>query len=110
MDPSLLPLDELAALRKVTYPTMPEGSLLLINAAMRWPYPPLSLPKKEFMEEALRLWQQEGLPPLKLMEPWWGYNLGSWADENEESAQRAVRGEHYHTGEIQAQRRITAQE
>ncbi len=39
-------------------------------------YPPVSLPKKEFMERALKLWEKEGLPELKLKEPWYGYSLG----------------------------------
>ena len=39
-------------------------------------YLPVSLPKKEFMEWALKLWEKEGLPELKLKEPWYGYSLG----------------------------------
>lgn len=105
MDPSLLPPEELNQFRHISYAQVPESSLLLINATMRWPYPPLSLPKKEFMEEALRLWQKEGLPPLKLQEPWWGYNLGAWSEEDEENATRATQGEYQHNSEIQAQKR-----
>ncbi|MFC2032584.1 UbiD family decarboxylase, partial [Chloroflexota bacterium] len=82
-----------------------ESSRLLIDTTIKWPYPPLSLPKKEFMDEALRLWQEEGLPELKLKEPWWGHNLGYWSPEDEEKAMLAVKGEYYLTGEIYAQKR-----
>jgi 4-hydroxy-3-polyprenylbenzoate decarboxylase len=76
-----------------------EGSRLLIDATMKWPYPPVSLPKKEIMEHAIELWQKAGLPPLKLKEPWWGYNLGFWSQELDEEAAMALRGEYYLTGE-----------
>jgi 4-hydroxy-3-polyprenylbenzoate decarboxylase len=82
-----------------------KGSRLLIDATLKWPYPPVSLPKKAFMEDAIRIWQEEGLPALKLKEPWYGYNLGFWSDEDEEQADLAVRGEWYRTGEALAQRR-----
>lgn len=111
MDCSLLPPEELGAVRKSNDPDdprMPVGSLLLINAAMRWPYPPLSMPKKEYMERALALWQREGLPALNLRDPWWGVNLGGWSEEDEENARRAVGGEYYLNGEIQAGRRKPA--
>ena len=80
-------------------------SHLLINATMKWPYPPISLPKKEFMEEAMRIWKDEGLPPLKLKEPWWGINLGGWSEEEEGLAQAAIEGDYYKAGELYAQRR-----
>ncbi len=81
------------------------GTRLLIDATLKWPYPPVSLPKKEFMEHAIELWNQHGMPPLKLKEPWWGYTLGYWPDEAEEEAEMALRGEYYKTGEKLAKRR-----
>lgn len=84
---------------------MPESSCLLIDATMKWPYPPISLPKKEYMEEALVLWQKAGLPELRLQEPWYGYNLGYWSQENEEQATLAVKGAYYETGEVLSKRR-----
>lgn len=104
MDYSLMPpkgRDDL----DVRYEHLPEASLLFINATIKWPYPPVSLPKREFMEEVIRLWQEEKLPSLKLREPWWGYNLGAWSMEEEEQATMATRGEYYRSGEILAQRR-----
>ncbi|MDZ4247167.1 MAG: UbiD family decarboxylase [Dehalococcoidia bacterium] len=87
-----------------------EGSRLLIDATMKWPYPPVSLPKKEFMEHAIELWEKAGLPALKLKDPWWGYNLGYWTEENEEEAALALKGEYYKTGEKLATRRKPSQE
>ncbi len=57
------------------------------------------------MEEAIQLWQKEGLPALKLKEPWWGYSLGYWTEEYEAQAKAAVRGEYYRTGEDFVKRR-----
>ena len=85
-----------------------EASLVLIDATMKWPFPPLSLPQKEFMDEALRIWQEEGLPQLKLREPWWGVDLGFWDEEKEELAKAVTEGQHYKAGELYAQRRRPA--
>jgi len=82
-----------------------KASAILIDATCKWDYPPTSLPKKEFMERARAIWQELGLPELQLKNPWFGYNLGNWSEEDEEDAERAIRGEHYVTGECrQAQR------
>jgi hypothetical protein len=64
-----------------------------------------SFPKKQFMERALRIRQEEGLPSLKLKEPWWGYKLGYCPTEYEEQAETAISGDHYRTGEILAEKR-----
>jgi 4-hydroxy-3-polyprenylbenzoate decarboxylase len=45
------------------------------------------------MENALKIWEEEGLPQLRLREPWHGYNLGDWTKEDEEMAELAVRGD-----------------
>jgi hypothetical protein len=87
---------------------MPECSALLIDATRKWDYPPVSLPKKEYMDEAIRMWQEMGMPSLKLQEPWFGYNLGNWTEEEEEEAKWAVMGEHYRTGERMAKKRQKA--
>ncbi|OGA12962.1 MAG: hypothetical protein A3H32_03690 [Betaproteobacteria bacterium RIFCSPLOWO2_02_FULL_63_19] len=83
-----------------------KGSALLIDATRQWKYPPTSLPKQEFMEHARSLWQQLGLPALALKKPWYGYNLGVWDPEDIEDAERALRGEHYKTGELREAQRI----
>jgi len=81
------------------------GSSLLINATMKWPYPPTALPAKEFMERAKQIWEEEGLPPLTPKVPWHGYELGRWTDRNRREAEMALGGEHYQIGEEMAQER-----
>ncbi len=81
------------------------GSILLIDATLKWGYPPISLPKKEFMERASKIWEEERLPPLTLKSPWYGYPLGLWDKENEEEANLALKGQHYQTGEKLARNR-----
>ena len=105
VDCSLLPNERLAQLREEVSPEMPTSSRIFINATMQWAYPPVSLPKEEFMQKDLELWQKEGLPTLKLKEPWWGRDLGYWSETDETNARRAVCGEYYQTGKIQAQMR-----
>ena len=63
---------------------------------------PVSLPKKKIMERAKQLWERLELPKLKPQDPWFGYNLGLWSDEDEEEAQLALKGKHYQTGEKRA--------
>lgn len=82
-----------------------QASRLLIDATLKWPYTPTAMPKKEYMERAIKLWEEENLPKLSLKEPWWGYNLGYWNDEQEEQAKLAVEGRYYETGELLAKRR-----
>ena len=84
---------------------MPDSSKLLMNGTIKWPYPPISMPGKPYMERALEIWQKEGLPTLKLRPPVWGEDLGFWSAEDKEKAERAVKGEYYKTGEIQAGQR-----
>ncbi len=76
------------------------SSAILIDATRKWEYPPVSLPRREFMENAQTIWRELELPPLELKQPWFGYNLGSWSEEDQADAERALRGEHYVTGEL----------
>jgi 4-hydroxy-3-polyprenylbenzoate decarboxylase len=94
LDPSAAPQSELAG-RLDRAPT----SALLINATRDWAYPPVSLPKKEFMERAMQIWKEEELPPVTLKVPWHGYTLGHWPEEHQEEAELALKGEHFKTGE-----------
>jgi len=68
---------------------------ILIDATRKGPYPPVGLPKRPFMERALELWQAEGLPPVKLRTPWYGYPLGLWTAENDELAEAVTKGEYF---------------
>jgi 4-hydroxy-3-polyprenylbenzoate decarboxylase len=98
LDPSVAPPGES---RGLVGGKMPRSTALLIDATMPWPYPPLSLPKKQYMERAIEMWRDLQLPSLTLKEPWWGYSLGYWTPEEEKEADLAVRGQHYQTGEKQ---------
>ncbi len=102
MDPSSAPLTD----PQRRYPGVSGCSALLIDATRKWPYPPTSLPKKEFMERARQIWEEEGLTKLNPRVPWHGYPLGHWTAENEEEAALALKGEHYVTGEKLANRKI----
>jgi len=78
------------------------------DATLKEPFPPISLPKREFMERARGIWEELGLPALKPKNPWFGYSLGDWNAELDEEAALAVRGEYWATGEkIARQRRST---
>ncbi|MEA2976331.1 MAG: hypothetical protein QOF19_1851 [Alphaproteobacteria bacterium] len=91
--------------RGLTHGKAPRSTAIIIDATMPWPYPPLSLPKKEFMDRALEMWRDLQLPSLNLKEPWWGYSLGHWTEEEEKEAELAVQGRYFETGEKQAQSR-----
>jgi UbiD family decarboxylase len=91
--------------RGLTHGKAPRSTALIIDATMPWPYPPLSLPKKEFMDRALEMWRDLQLPSLHLKEPWWGYSLGHWTPEEENEAALAVQGRYFETGAKQAQTR-----
>jgi len=88
-----------------TYHGRGDDSVLLIDATLKQPFPPVSLPKKEYMENAVHIWNELGLPSLSLKNPWYGYSLGDWNEELEEEAELAVRGDYYITGEKLKERR-----
>jgi len=105
LDPSVAPPGAPRGL--VDRDNAPRSTALLIDATMPWPYPPLSLPKRQYMERALELWRDLQLPSLNLKSPWWGYSLGHWTEEEEQEAELAVQGRHYETGEKQKRARRT---
>src|SRR5438094_5453244 len=76
-----------------------EDCSVLIDATLKEDFPPISLPKREYMERARVIWEELGLPALKPEAPWYGYSLGDWPAELEQAAQAAVRGEYFATGE-----------
>ncbi|MEC9340218.1 MAG: UbiD family decarboxylase [Pseudomonadota bacterium] len=102
LDPSVAPP---GAKRGLNEDDKPRSTGLLIDATRGWDYPPTSLPRKEYMENAIRIWQKLGLPELKLKNPWYGYNLGYWSDEESAEAELAVAGRYFETGEKQTQER-----
>ena len=82
-----------------------EQASVLIDATLKGDYPPVSLPKKEFMVHAREIWERLGLPKLKPQAPWYGYSLGDWPEEFERQAEMAVKGDYWETGKLNAQRR-----
>jgi 4-hydroxy-3-polyprenylbenzoate decarboxylase len=75
-----------------------EESTMLVDATQKTPDPPLSLPKREFMERALTIWRELDLPPITPRQPWYGYSLGDWDSLWDNYAERAVAGQWEQTG------------
>ena len=83
-----------------------ESASVLINATLRGGYPPIALPKREYMENAMRIWGELGLPAFTPQAPWFGYPLGNWPDVLAEQARMATAGDFEKVGAIvEAQRR-----
>jgi hypothetical protein len=82
-----------------------ETAAVLINAMIKGIFPPIALPKREFMENARIIWERLGLPALKPEAPWFGSDLGFWPAELERQAQMAVRSEYFELGAELAQQR-----
>ena len=82
-----------------------EDAAVLIDATLKETYPPISLPKREYMEGARKIWEELGLPKLHPQAPWFGYDLGEWNQDLEIMARRAVAGDYWQTGQVIAQRR-----
>ena len=81
-------------------------STMLIDATLKRPMPPLALPGKEYMEGALKIWRELGLPAVNEKSPWHGYTLGDWAPRWDIYAKRAVAGDWEQSGvETYAQRK-----
>ena len=102
LDPSITPSDHAG---QYAYPDGQGASAMLVNAVREHPYPPVSLPREDFMRAARKRWEELGLPELDLAAPWHGYPLTAWTDENVEEAVLAVTGRYFETGEKLAGRR-----
>ena len=97
LDPSGAPVDDNFAARR--YPDGLGGSQILIDATRGWAYPPVSLPSKDLMENARKIWEELKLAELTPRVPWHGYELGYLPDDWSQAAERALRGEYLKTGE-----------
>lgn len=80
-------------------------SALLVDATRKGPTAPLALPKREYMENARRLWERLGLPPLTPQSPWHGYEMGLWSEAWEKTALQAVAGQYLQSGAESYERR-----
>ncbi|MGB7948062.1 MAG: UbiD family decarboxylase [Candidatus Binatia bacterium] len=92
LDPSAAPPG--SPVTEARFPSPSGCSAIMMDATRKWPYPPVALPAKQYMEAAKTKWERLGLPPLQPKMPWYGYSLGYWGEEDEENAEWAVRGEH----------------
>jgi 4-hydroxy-3-polyprenylbenzoate decarboxylase len=103
LDPSAAPCD--SGFDERTYPEGKGGSQILIDATLKFPNPPISLPSKELMENAKKIWEELKLPELKPKLPWFGYELGFWPDDWAQAIQLTLQGRYLETGEkLKAQR------
>jgi 3-polyprenyl-4-hydroxybenzoate decarboxylase len=93
LDPSAHPLMNNREERSFPGPVGCSG--LLIDATRKGPFPPVGLPKKAYMESALKIWREEQMPELKLKTPWFGYPLGLWDAEDDALAEAVARGEYF---------------
>ena len=99
MDQSITPYDEKYDRTNVdsSYPlsrTGPQGaSAILIDATRKFPYTPIALPKKPYMEKAKQIWEELGFPKLKVSEPWYGVSLGVWPEQYQRQAEWAEKGD-----------------
>jgi len=73
---------------------------LLIDATRKGPFPPVGLPKKSYMEKALRLWQEAEMPQLNLKPPWYGYPLGLWDEEDDRLAENVAHGDYFQSKQM----------
>ena len=71
---------------------------MLVDATLKEANPPISLPKREYMERARVIWQELGLPPITPRQPWHGYSLGDWDAVWDTYASRAVTGKWEESG------------
>ena len=97
LDPSSAPSN--SPLKERDFPDGQGGSRILIDATLKWPYTPVALPSREFMEHARDVWTELGLPKLSPKSPWFGYELGYWPKEWAEAAKLAAEGRYLETGE-----------
>ena len=81
-------------------------SALMIDATLKAKLPPVALPKQEYMEKARSIWEELGLPKLTPRNPWHGYSLGYWPEEDSLQAQRATLGQYYLNAELLASKGV----
>jgi 4-hydroxy-3-polyprenylbenzoate decarboxylase len=82
-----------------------QDASVLIDATLKEDFPPISLPKREYMENAKAIWEELGLPKLKPEAPWFGYSLGEWSDDLDAAAARATAGDYFETAKLLEKRR-----
>ena len=84
-----------------------QDASVLIDATLKEDFPPISLPKREYMERAKAIWEELGLPKLKPEAPWFGYSLGEWSADLDAPPSARSRGDYFETGKLLEERRRT---
>ncbi|MGE5305856.1 MAG: UbiD family decarboxylase [Alphaproteobacteria bacterium] len=97
LDPSAAPPG--SPVNEARFPSPSGCSAIMIDATRKWPYSPVALPAKKYMEAAKNIWEKLGLPPLQPKMPWYGYSLGNWTAEDDENAEWAVKGDYHNVAE-----------
>jgi 4-hydroxy-3-polyprenylbenzoate decarboxylase len=97
LDPSAAPPG--SSHTEARFPSPTGCSALLMDATRKWPYPPVALPAKKYMDHAKTIWEKLALPPLQPKMPWYGYSLGHWSEEDGEHAEWAVAGDQLRVAE-----------
>ena len=88
---------------RVAAPTIPVCSW---DATLKQTFPPISLPKQEYMERAGSFGKSSGFRNSSRNHRWYGYSLGDWNPELDEEAKLATAGDFWETGKkIAAERR-----
>jgi len=75
-----------------------ESAAVLVNATLKGTFAPVALPRREFMENARKIWERLGLPALKPEPPWHGYDLGYWPKSLEQQARLATESDYFTLG------------
>jgi len=92
LDPSAAPPG--SSHTEARFPSPSGCSAIMIDATRKWPYPPVALPARKYMEAAKAKWESLGLPPLTPKMPWYGYSLGNWDESDVENAELAIKGDY----------------
>lgn len=84
---------------------------VLIDATMTGSYPPLALPRRQYMDRALEIWKlHEELPEPRLRVPWYGYEMGYWSEEDQQMADLMVQGDYRAVGRMAERMQVSTDE
>jgi 4-hydroxy-3-polyprenylbenzoate decarboxylase len=109
LDPSSTPTGQSRGKRE-TAGEDTEYYRMSIDATAKFPYPPVALPAKQYMEHALDIWRRHKLPEPKLRKPWHGYSLGFWNEEDQRLADLMVAGDYLAVGRFAKDLQMTAEQ
>ena len=75
-----------------------EDASVLIDATLKENFPPISLPKREYMERAQAIWEELGLPKLKPESPGTATRSANGPTSSSRARAAAVRGDYFEYG------------